>query len=123
MSDKSLATFREDSVVWAKFQAKAKSKGTCASALLQRFVRDYLDDNLDNRIDSHAATDVDVEAMIANLRGSINCELREIKHDMRMSEATTQLVENLQERIESLEVIATEKKSRLQFVKERVLAA
>ena len=124
MSDKSLATFREDSVVWAKFQAKAKSKGTCASALLQRFVRDYLDDNLDNRIDSHAATDVDVEAMIANLRGSINCELREIKHDMRMSEATTQLViENLQQRIETLEAIATAKKPLLQIAREKVLAA
>ena len=127
MSDKSLATFREDSGVWAKFQAKAKSKGTCASALLQRFVRDYLDDNLDNRIDSHAATDVDFEAMIANLRGSINSELIEIK----TSEATTQLViENLQtnltvaqQRIEALEAIATAKKPLMQLVKEKVLAA
>ena len=127
MSDKSLATFREDSVVWAKFQAKAKRNNTNASALLQRFVRDYLDDNLDNRIDSHAATDVDVEAMIANLRGSINCELREIK----TSEATNQLViENLQanltvaqQRIEALEVIATAKKPLMQLVKEKALAA
>ena len=122
-----LATFRTDSDIWDSFQAKAKSKGTHASALLQRFVRDYLDDNLDNRIDSHAAPDVDVEAMIANLRGSINCELREIK----TSEATNQLViENLQtnltvahQRLEALEAIATAKKPLMQLVKEKAKAA
>ena len=122
-----LATFRTDSDIWDSFQAKAKSKGTHASALLQRFIRDYLDDNLDNRLDSHAAPDVDIEAMIANLRGSINCELREIK----TSEATNQLViENLQtnltvaqQRLEALEAIATAKKPLMQLVKEKVLAA
>jgi hypothetical protein len=60
-----LATFREDSDIWDSFQAKAKSKGTNASALLQRFVRDYLDDKIDNRIDSPAAPMPDIEAMIA----------------------------------------------------------
>ena len=61
---------------------------------------------------------------IANLRGSIDSELREIKHDMRMSEATTQLViENLQQRIETLEAIATAKKPLLQIAREKVLAA
>ena len=122
-----LATFRTDSDIWDSFQAKAKSKGTHASALLQRFIRDYLDDNLDNRIDSHAATDVDVEAMIANLRGSIDVELREIK----TSEATNQLViENLQtnltvahQRLEALEAIATAKKPLMQLVKEKAKAA
>ena len=133
MSDpRLLATFREDSVVWAKFQAKAKRNNTNASALLQRFVRDYLDDNLDNRLDNHAAPDVDVEAMIANLRGSIDSELREIKHDISLiSEATNQLViENLQadvtvahQRLEALEAIATAKKPLMQLVKEKVLAA
>ena len=122
-----LATFRTDSDIWDSFQAKAKSKGTHASALLQRFIRDYLDDNLDNRIDSHAAPDVDFEAMIANLRGSIDVELREIK----TSEATNQLViENLQtnltvahQRLEALEAIATAKKPLMQLVKEKAKAA
>ena len=129
MSDpRLLATFREDSITWAKFQAKAKSKGTNASALLQRFVRDYLDDNLGSRLDSAATPDVDIHEMITNLRGSIDSELREIKHDMSglMSErieTTTQLIENLRERIETLEAIATEKKPHLQLVKEKVLAA
>ena len=123
-----LATFRTDSDIWDSFQAKAKSKGTHASALLQRFIRDYLDDNLDNRLDSAAPPDVDIHEMITNLRGSIDSELREIKHDMSglMSErieTTTQLVENLRERIETLEAIATAKKPLLQIAREKVLAA
>lgn len=43
-----LATFRTDSDIWQKFQDKAKTKGTNASALLQNFVQNYLDDNLDS---------------------------------------------------------------------------
>ena len=60
-----LATFRTDSDIWDSFQEKAKSKGTNASALLQKFVRDYLDDKLDSRIDRPAAApDVAIQTMI-----------------------------------------------------------
>ena len=69
-----LATFREDSDIWDRFQAKAKSKGTNASALLQRFVRDYLDDKLDSPA---AAPDVDIQAMIDETLSSKIKELRE----------------------------------------------
>jgi hypothetical protein len=46
MSSK-LATFRTDRDIWQSFQDKAKANGTNASALLQGFVQNYLDDNLD----------------------------------------------------------------------------
>ena len=74
-----LATFRTDSDIWDSFQDKAKSKGTNASALLQRFVRDYLDDKLD----SPAAPDVDIQSMIDDALRSKILELREefIEHE------------------------------------------
>ena len=59
-----LATFRTDDETWDSFQAKAKRNGTNASALLQRFVRDYLDDKLDSCIDSPAAPNVDIESIV-----------------------------------------------------------
>ena len=46
MSSK-LATFRTDGDIWQSFQDKAKANGTNASALLQGFVQNYLDGNLD----------------------------------------------------------------------------
>ena len=61
-----LATFRTDDETWDSFQAKAKRNGTNASALLQRFVRDYLDDKLDTRIDSPAAAPMDIESIVNN---------------------------------------------------------
>ena len=75
-----LATFRTDSDIWDSFQDKAKSKGTNASALLQRFVRDYLDDKLDSRIDSPAVSDVDIQAMIDD---AIAAKLSEIKDEIK----------------------------------------
>ena len=83
MATKPLATFRTDGKTWEDFQAKAKSKGTNASALLQKFVRDYLDDKLDSRIDSPAAPDVDIQSMIDDALRSKILELREefIEHE------------------------------------------
>ena len=83
MATKPLATFRTDGKTWEDFQAKAKSKGTNASALLQKFVRDYLDDKLDSRIDSPSAPDVDIQSMIDDALRSKILELREefIEHE------------------------------------------
>jgi hypothetical protein len=75
-----LATFRTDDETWDSFQAKAKRNGTNASALLQRFVRDYLDDKLDSRIDSPTVSDVDIQAMIDD---AIAAKLSEIKDEIK----------------------------------------
>jgi SpoVK/Ycf46/Vps4 family AAA+-type ATPase len=75
-----LATFRTDDETWDSFQSKAKRNGTNASALLQRFVRDYLDDKLDSRIDSPAVSDVDIQAMIDD---AIAAKLSEIKDEIK----------------------------------------
>ena len=78
-----LATVRTDDETWDSFQAKAKRNGTNASALLQRFVRDYLDDKLDSRIDSAAAPDVDIEAMINEAIASKTDEMRKEINDLK----------------------------------------
>jgi hypothetical protein len=75
-----LATFRTDDETWDSFQAKAKRNGTNASALLQRFVRDYLDDKLVSRIDNPAVSDVDIQAMIDD---AIAAKLSEIKDEIK----------------------------------------
>ena len=75
-----LATFRTDSDIWDSFQDKAKSKGTNASALLQKFVRAYLDDKLDSRIDSAATPDVDFESIVND---AIAAKLSEIKDEIK----------------------------------------
>ena len=75
-----LATFRTDDETWDSFQAKAKRNGTNASALLQRFVRDYLDDKLDKRKDSPTVSDVDMQAMIDD---AIAAKLSEIKDEIK----------------------------------------
>ena len=111
-----LATFRTDDEIWQDFQDKAKANGTNASALLQRFVRDYLDDKLDNRIDRTTAPDVDIDSKIneavtsaiANLRASINDELVDIK------QAIVAI---------SCEATAPAKKPLMQLAREKVLAA
>ena len=81
-----LATFRTDDETWESFQAKAKRNGTNASALLQRFVRDYLDDNLDSRIDSNAIPNLDsidariderIDARIDAIRSEYDAKLDE----------------------------------------------
>ena len=122
-----LATFREDSDIWDRFQAKAKSKGTNASALLQRFVRDYLDDKLDSRIDSPAAPDVDIQAMIDETLSSKIKELREEFEDHeQIYQSQCQKGFELQIstfRDEMHEAIATAKKPLLSVMRDRVIAA
>jgi hypothetical protein len=100
MSDK-LATFRTDSDIWERFQARAKGKGTNASALLQGFVRDYLDGKLDSRIDSPAAApNVDIQAMIETAINSrliiIESEVSGLRTDRHIEKTDGLLIEKLQ---------------------------
>ena len=130
-----LATFRTDGETWDSFQAKAKRNGTNASALLQRFVRDYLDDKLDSRIDSPAAApNVDIEAMVNNavesLLEAVLSQVESLRLDVHSLTTDKLITENLQanltvaqQRIEALEAIATAKKPLLSVMREKVLAA
>jgi len=88
MSTNKLATFRIDDEVWQLFQDKAKANGTNASALLQCFVKDYLDDNLDKCIDKPVANSeaiADLQSQISNLKSAINLELVEIKTNLAVT--------------------------------------
>ena len=59
------ATFRiSDNELWESFKAKAKTNGTNASAVFWQFAKDYVDGNLDSRIDSPTAPDVDIESIV-----------------------------------------------------------
>ena len=133
-----LATFRTDSDIWDSFQDKAKSNGTNASALLQRFVRDYLDDKLDSRIDSPAAPDVDIDAKIND---AIATKLSEIKDEIKeeygagfrgISSNITDLLQQRDREIDETnkaiatltsEATAPAKKPLLSVMREKVLAA
>lgn len=75
-----LATFRTDSDIWDSFQDKAKANGTNASALLQRYVRDYLDDKIDTSIDSPAAPDVDIESIV---NSAVESRLKAVVNQVR----------------------------------------
>jgi len=123
-----LATFRTDGDIWDSFQDKAKANGTNASALLQRFVRDYLDDKIDSRIDSTAAApDVDIQSMIDDALNSKIKELREeFEEHERIYQAQCQRGFELQIatfREEMNEAIATAKKPPLSVMREKVIAA
>jgi hypothetical protein len=100
MSESKLATFRTDSDTWENFQTKAKLNGTNASALLQRFVRDYLDDKLDSRIDSPAASNVDIKSMIEAAVNSrlilIESEVSGLRTDRHIEKTDGLLIEKLQ---------------------------
>jgi hypothetical protein len=100
MSESKLATFRTDSDTWENFQAKAKRNGTNASALLQRFVRDYLDDNLDSRIDRPAAPNVDIKSMIETAINSrliiIESEVSGLRTDRHIEKTDGLLIGKLQ---------------------------
>jgi hypothetical protein len=100
MSESKLATFRTDSDTWENFQTKAKLNGTNASALLQRFVRDYLDDKLDSRIDSPAASNVDIKSMIEAAVNSrlilIESEVHGLRTDRHIEKTDGLLIEKLQ---------------------------
>jgi hypothetical protein len=89
-----LATFRTDDETWDSFQAKAKRNGTNASALLQRFVRDYLDDKLDSRIDSHAAPDVDIQVIINEAIAPLVARLEALETNRSEAVAPTKKVED-----------------------------
>lgn len=78
-----LATFRTDSNIWQKFQDKAKAKGTNASALLQNFVQNYLDDNLDSIDKQSRQTDngIDInldERIDTALEAKVDFSIRDI---------------------------------------------
>jgi hypothetical protein len=70
-----LATFRIDSDIWDKFQAKAKANGTNASALLQNFLSDYLYDCIDKKsIQSEVSIDTCIDKQsIQSEVGIDNC--------------------------------------------------
>jgi hypothetical protein len=130
-----LATFRTDDETWDSFQAKAKSKGTNASALLQKFVRDYLDDKLDNRIDSPAAApDVNIESIVNKAVESrldaVLSQVNSLRLDVQSIKTNDLITQNLQanltvaqQKIEALEAIATAKKPLLSVMREKVIAA
>lgn len=122
-----LATFRTDDDIWERFQTKAKANGTNASALLQRYVRDYLDGKIDSRIDSPAAPDVDIQTMIDDALNSKIKELREeFEEHERIYQAQCQKGFELQIatfREEMNEAIATAKKPLLSVMREKVIAA
>lgn len=99
-----LATFREDGDIWDRFQAKAKLNGTNASAALQKFVRDYIDDKLDSRIDSPAtvtaAPNVDFEAMVSDaVESRLEAVLSQVRGlELKLMSVTTNdlITQNLQ---------------------------
>ena len=141
-----LATFREDSDIWERFQAKAKANGTNASALLQRYLRDYIDDKLDSYIDSPAATSPaapDIQKMIddaveSRLEAVLN-EVNQFRLDVNSLKTDDLLYQNLrtnltvaQQQIEGLttklealtsEATAPAKKPLMKIAREKVLAA
>ena len=127
-----LATFRTDSDIWDSFQEKAKSKGTNASALLQKFVRDYLDDKLDSRIDRPAAApDVAIQTMIdeaiAKQSPAPDVDIQTMIDDA-LSSKIRELREEFEEQIkifrsEMDEAIASAKKPLLSVMRERAIAA
>ncbi len=100
MSSNKLATFRIDDEVWQLFQDKAKANGTNASALLQGFVKDYLDDNLDSRIDSTVVPNLDIKDIIETAINSrliiIESEVRGLKTDRLIEKTDGLLIEKLQ---------------------------
>lgn len=136
-----LATFRTDSDIWDSFQDKAKSNGTNASALLQRFVRDYLDDKLDNRIDSPAAApDVDIESIVnaaveSRLEAVLN-QVRDLELKVHSQETYSLLYTSLKADVDirfdetnkaiatlTSEATAPAKKPLMKIAREKVLAA
>ena len=100
MSSNKLATFRIDDEVWQLFQDKAKANGTNASALLQGFVKDYLDDNLDSRIDSTVVPSLDIKGMVETAINSrliiIESEVSGLKTDRFIEQTDRLLIEKLQ---------------------------
>ena len=79
------ATFRiSDNELWESFKAKAKTNGTNASAVFWQFAKDYVDGNLDSRIDSPAAPDVDIQKMIDE---TLSSKIKELREEFEENEA------------------------------------
>ena len=133
------ATFRiSDNELWESFKAKAKTNGTNASAVFWQFAKDYVDGNLDSRIDSPTAPDVDIQSMIDDALRSKILELREefIEHEaIAKSESQKAFEEQIatfrseyDAMIEAkiaaaLEATESAKKPLLSVMREKVLAA
>ena len=98
-----LATFRIDSDIWDKFQAKAKANGTNASALLQNFLSDYLYDCIDKKsIQSEVSIDTCIDKQsIQSEVGIDNCidERIVVLLDERMAIIEQKLQATLQDAI------------------------
>ena len=138
-----LATFREDSDIWERFQAKAKANGTNASALLQRYLRDYIDDKLDSYIASPAATSPaapDIQKMIDDAVESrleaVLSQVRDLELKVHSQETYSLLYTSLKADVDirfdetnkaiatlTSEAIATAKKPLMQIARERVIKA
>lgn len=128
------ATFRiSDNELWESFKAKAKANGTNASAIFWQFAKNYVDGNLDSRIDSPAAPDVNIENIVndaveSRLEAVLNQidSLRLDVHSIKTNDLITQnLQANLtvaQQRIEALEAIATTKKPLTLSQNQKVIA-
>jgi len=133
------ATFRiSDNELWENFKAKAKTNGTNASAVFWQFAKDYVDGNLDSRIDSPAAPDVDIESIVND---AIAAKLLEIKDEIKeeygagfrgISANITDLLQQRDHEIDELrqaiatltsEATAPAKKPLMQIAREKVIAA
>lgn len=110
MATKVIST-RIDEVLIERFDEKAAAANITRNELIAKLISDFLgsDGIVDNAVDKSIQVAVDnavdsrLQDAIANLRSSIDSELRDIKHDLsglrveRMSEKTDSLViENLQ---------------------------
>jgi hypothetical protein len=125
------ATFRiSDNELWESFKAKAKTNGTNASAVFWQFAKDYVDGNLDSRIDCPAAPDVDIQAMIDD---ALNSKIKELREEFEEHEAIyqaqcqkgfeLQISTFRDEMNEAIEAIATAKKPLLSVMREKLIAA
>jgi len=86
-----LATFRTDDKIWQSFQDKAKANGTNASALLQRFVQNYLDGNIDGIDNQSRQADNGIDIALDERIDEIKTEL-----DSRIDERIDSKISNLQ---------------------------
>jgi hypothetical protein len=128
------ATFRiSDNELWENFKAKAKANGTNASAVFWQFAKDYVDGNLDSRIDSPAALDVDIESIVNDAVESrleaVLSQVNNLRLDVQSIKTNDLITQNLQtnltvaqQRIEALEEIVTAKKPLTLSQNQKVIA-
>jgi hypothetical protein len=135
------ATFRiSDNELWENFKAKAKTNGTNASAVFWQFAKDYVDGNLDSRIDSPAAPDVDIESIVndaveSRLEAVLN-QVRDLELKVHSQETYSLLYTSLKADVDNRfdetnkaiatltsEATAPAKKPLMQIAREKVIAA